>query len=54
MTPIFAVLLAIVILGERIRGPQLLALAAIVVGVSLMYSDQVNLSARSLWLMALP
>jgi len=35
MTPVFAVLLAIVILGERIRGPQLLALAAIVVGISL-------------------
>ena len=54
MTPVFAVLLAIVILGERIRGPQLLALAAIVVGISLMYRVHVNLSARSLWLMALP
>ena len=54
MTPVFAVLLAIVILGERVRGPQLLALAAIVVGVSLMYRVHVNLSARALWLMALP
>jgi drug/metabolite transporter (DMT)-like permease len=54
MTPVLAVLLAIVILGERIRGPQLLALAAIVVGVSLMYRVHVNLSAGSLWLMALP
>ena len=54
MTPVFAVLLAIAILGERIRGPQLLALAAIVVGISLMYRVHVNLSARSLWLMALP
>jgi drug/metabolite transporter (DMT)-like permease len=54
MTPVFAVLLAIVILGERIRGPQLLGLAAIVVGIGLMYRVQVNLSARSLWLMALP
>ena len=54
MTPVFAVLLAIVILGERVRGPQLLALAAIVVGIGLMYRVHVNLSARSLWLMALP
>jgi drug/metabolite transporter (DMT)-like permease len=54
MTPVVAVLLAIVILGERIRGPQLLALAAIVVGISLMYRVHVNLSGRSLWLMALP
>jgi drug/metabolite transporter (DMT)-like permease len=54
ITPVFAVLLAIVILGERIRGPQLLALAAIVVGSSLMYRCHANLSARSLWLLALP
>jgi len=54
MTPAFAVLLAIIILGERIRGPQLLGLAAIVVGISLMYRIHVNLSARPLWLMALP
>ena len=54
MTPVLAVLLAIVILGERIRGPQLLALAAIGVGISLMYRVQVNLSACALWLMALP
>ena len=54
MTPVFAVLLAIVILGERIRGPQLLGLAAIVVGIGLMYRVHVNLSARSLWLLALP
>jgi drug/metabolite transporter (DMT)-like permease len=54
MTPVFAVLLAILILGERIRGPQLLGLGAIVVGISLMYRVHVKLSARSLWLMALP
>jgi drug/metabolite transporter (DMT)-like permease len=54
ITPVFAVVLAIVILGERIRGGQLLGLAAIVVGISLMYRVHVNLSARSLWLMALP
>jgi drug/metabolite transporter (DMT)-like permease len=54
MTPVFAVLLATVILGERVRGPQLLALAAIVVGIGLMYRGHVSLSGRSLWLMALP
>jgi drug/metabolite transporter (DMT)-like permease len=54
MTPVFAVLLATVILGERVRGPQLLALAAIVVGIGLMYHGHVSLSGRSLWLMALP
>ena len=53
-TPVLAVLLAIAILGERVRGPQLLGLAAIVVGVSLMYRVHVNLSARSFWLLALP
>jgi drug/metabolite transporter (DMT)-like permease len=54
MAPVFAVLLAIVILGERIRGPQLLGLAAIVVGIILMYRTHVNLPAGSLWLLALP
>jgi drug/metabolite transporter (DMT)-like permease len=54
MTPVLAVLLAIIILGERVRGPQLLGLAAIVVGIGLMYRVHVNLTARSLWLLALP
>jgi drug/metabolite transporter (DMT)-like permease len=54
MTPVLAVLLAIVMLGERVRGPQLLGLGAIVVGISLMYRVHVNLSARSFWLLALP
>jgi drug/metabolite transporter (DMT)-like permease len=54
MTPVLAVLLAIVILGERVRGPQLLGLVAIVVGISLMYRVHVNLSGRSLWLLAIP
>jgi drug/metabolite transporter (DMT)-like permease len=54
LTPVFAVMLAIVILGERVRVPQLLALAALVIGISLMYRVHVTLSARSLWLMALP
>jgi drug/metabolite transporter (DMT)-like permease len=54
MAPVFAVLLAIVILGEHVRGPQLLASAAIVAGVSLMYRVSVDLSVGSLWPMALP
>jgi drug/metabolite transporter (DMT)-like permease len=54
MAPVFAIVLAIVILGEHIRGPQLLALAAIVGGITLMYRGQVSLSGRSLWLLALP
>ena len=54
MTPVLAVILAIVMLGERIRGPQLLGLAAIVVGISLMYRVHVNPSVRSLWLLAVP
>jgi drug/metabolite transporter (DMT)-like permease len=52
MTPVFAVLLAIGMLGERIRGSQLLGLAAIVVGIGLMYRVHINFG--SLWLMALP
>jgi drug/metabolite transporter (DMT)-like permease len=54
MTPVLAVVLAVTILGERIRSAQLLGLASIVVGISLMYRVHVNLSGRSLWLMALP
>jgi uncharacterized membrane protein len=54
MTPVFAFMLAIVLLGERVRVPQLLALAVLVIGISLMYRIHVNLSGRSLLLMALP
>ena len=54
MAPVFAIVLAIAILGEHIRGPQLLALAAIVIGIALMYRGQVSLSGRSPWLLALP
>jgi drug/metabolite transporter (DMT)-like permease len=54
LTAVFAVILAIVILREGVRLPQLLALAALVVGISLTYRVHVTLSARSLWLMALP
>jgi drug/metabolite transporter (DMT)-like permease len=54
IAPVFAIALAIAILDEHIRGPQLLALAAIVVGITLMYRGQVSLSGRSRWLLALP
>ena len=54
LTPVFAVFLAIVMLGERIRVPQLLGMASLVIGIRLMYRVHVSLSARSLWLMALP
>jgi drug/metabolite transporter (DMT)-like permease len=54
MTPVLAIILAIVMLGERIRGLQLLGLAAIVIGISLMYRVHVNVSVRSLWLLAVP
>src|ERR1700751_5162944 len=54
MAPVLGVLLAVIMLGEHIRSAQLLGLAAIVVGISLMYRVHVNLSGRSLWLMALP
>src|ERR1700746_1973369 len=54
MTPVLAVVLGVTILGEQIRSAQLLGFAAIVVGISLMYRVHVNLSGRSLWLMALP
>ena len=54
LAPVFAVLLAILILHERIRGRQLFALAAIVGGVGLMYRVRVDPAGRSLSLMALP
>ena len=54
MTPVFAIVLAIAILGERIRGNQLLGLGAIVTGIALMYRAHVNLSRHSLWLLTLP
>jgi len=54
IAPVFAIALAIAILGEHVRGPQLLAFAAIVAGITLMYLGQVSLSGRSRWLLALP
>jgi DME family drug/metabolite transporter len=54
IAPVFAIALAIAILGEHIHGPQLLAFGAIVAGITLMYRGQVSLSGRSRWLLALP
>jgi drug/metabolite transporter (DMT)-like permease len=55
LAPVFAVLLAIVLLGERLRLLQLFGIAAIVVGVVLMYKGQwQTFTARGLWLLALP
>ena len=54
MTPVFAIVVAVIILGEHIHGHQLLGLAAIVAGITLMYRGQISLSDRSRWLLALP
>ena len=54
MTPVLATVVAIVILGERVSGPRLLGLTAIVVGIGLMYRVHVNLSGRSFLLMTQP
>jgi drug/metabolite transporter (DMT)-like permease len=54
LTPVLALLLAIAILGERVRGPQLLGLAAIVVGIGLMYRVHINFTSCSFWLVGLP
>jgi drug/metabolite transporter (DMT)-like permease len=55
MAPVFAVLLALIVLGETVRGTQLLALAAIVGGVMLMYGgEQRDFPPWSLWMLALP
>ena len=55
MAPVFAVLLAIIILGESIRGPQIFALAAIVGGVLLMYRGKGGaFRFRSPWILVLP
>jgi drug/metabolite transporter (DMT)-like permease len=55
LAPVFAILLALLLLGERLRILQLLAIAAIVAGVVLMYRGQWHaFRARGLWLLALP
>jgi drug/metabolite transporter (DMT)-like permease len=55
LAPVFAVLLALLLLGERLRILQLFGMAAIVAGVVLMYRGQWQaFTARGLWLLALP
>jgi drug/metabolite transporter (DMT)-like permease len=55
LAPVFAVLLALLLLGERLRVLQLLGLAAIVAGVVLMYRGRRQaFPARGVWLLALP
>jgi drug/metabolite transporter (DMT)-like permease len=53
LAPFFAVLLAVMLLGEHLRLLQLSGVAAIVVGVVLMYGSQWQ-AFRGLWLLALP
>jgi drug/metabolite transporter (DMT)-like permease len=53
--PVFAVLLAVILLGERLRLFQILGIAAIAGGVMLMYRGERRPHARwSLWMLALP
>jgi drug/metabolite transporter (DMT)-like permease len=53
--PMFAVLLAVILLDERLHVAQLLGLAAIVGGVTLLYRGGVHsLSGRPLWMLLLP
>jgi len=55
LAPLFAVLLALVLLREIPRTPQLFGLAAIVGGVMLMYRGRQRLFAvSSLWMLLLP
>jgi drug/metabolite transporter (DMT)-like permease len=55
LAPVFAVLLAVLLLGERPRISQLSGIAVIIVGVVLMYGGQRQaFTFRGLWLLALP
>jgi drug/metabolite transporter (DMT)-like permease len=55
LSPLFAVLLALLLLGEHLRILQLFGIAAIVAGVVLMYKGQWRaFAARGPWLLALP
>jgi drug/metabolite transporter (DMT)-like permease len=55
LAPVFAVLLAVLLLGERLRLPQMFGIMAIVAGVALMYRGRWHaFTARTLWLLALP
>lgn len=55
LTPLFAVMLAILVLGESPRPLQLLAIAAVIAGVMLMYSGRRQIRSRwSIWMLVLP
>lgn len=55
IAPVFAVLLAVMLLGEQLRLSQLFGIAAIVAGVVLMYTGRWHaFSIRRPWLLALP
>jgi drug/metabolite transporter (DMT)-like permease len=55
LAPVFAVLLAVVLLGEDLRAWQLFGLAAVVAGVVLMYRGRWQaFTAKGLWLLGLP
>lgn len=55
LAPVFAVLLAMLLLRESPRGPQLLGLAAIVAGITLMYRRRARITRMpSFWLLILP
>jgi drug/metabolite transporter (DMT)-like permease len=55
LTPLFAVLLAILLLGESPRPLQLLAIAAVIAGVMLMYVGRRQVLSRwSIWMLVLP
>jgi drug/metabolite transporter (DMT)-like permease len=55
LTPLFAVLLAVILLGETPRPLQLLGIAAIVTGVMLMYWGRRRILPRwSWWMLTLP
>jgi drug/metabolite transporter (DMT)-like permease len=55
LSPVFSVLLAVSLLGEHLRIPQIFGIAAIVVGVVLMYRGQWQaFTSTGPWLLALP
>jgi drug/metabolite transporter (DMT)-like permease len=55
VAPLFAVLLAVMLLGERLRFWQLSGIAAIVAAIALMYTGQGHaFTVKRLWLLALP
>jgi drug/metabolite transporter (DMT)-like permease len=55
ITPVFAVILAVLLLGETLSSTRVLALAAIVCGVAMTsWGRGKTWSCRSVWLLALP